>query len=87
MVNLKPERLTEWNGFSVYDAITGKYLRYHEVAEKSFPEDGRLAQLVDGFCLDWEGTLYLTLANGYTQRIPKEGMYFVQINGNEIMRW
>ena len=87
MINLIPEQLTEWDGFDVYDVETGENLLPSQVAEKSFPEDGRLAQLVDGFCLDWEGVLYLALADGKTQCISKEGKYLIQINGEKYMRW
>ena len=60
MIKLKPENMEEWDGFEVYDAETGERLSPSDVAEKLIPEDSWLPQIVDGFCLTWEGFLYLT---------------------------
>lgn len=87
MLNLKPEQLTEWNGFDVYDAETGENLLPSQVAEKSFPDDRFLSIIANGFCLTWEGHLYLTEDGSRGTRIPKEGKYLIQINGEKYMRW
>lgn len=85
MIDLKPDDLIEWDGFDVYDAETGENLSPEDVAERECSK--RVVQLVDGFCLDWEGVLYLALADGNTEHIPKQGRYLVQINGGKYMRW
>lgn len=87
MVNLKPEQLTEWSGFDVYDVETGENLLPSQVAEKSFPEDKAVALLADGFCLTWEGYLLLLKDNSGTVYVPHEGKYLIQINGEKYMRW
>lgn len=86
-IQLKPEQLTEWNGFDVYDVETGENLLPSQVAEISFPKDKRLPQIVDGYCLDWEGRLCLTIEYGDTAYIPKDDKYLIQINGEKYMRW
>lgn len=87
MINIKPEDLTEWDGFDVYDAETGERMCPSEIAEKEFPEDRRLPQVVDGFCLTWEGWLYLTCEDGRTVYVPMRDKYLIQINGEKYMRW
>ena len=87
MENLKAEQLTEWNGFDVYDAETGEYLHPFEVAEKSFPSDKGLFELACGFCLTWEGFLYMMIDGASPVYIPRENKYLVQINGEKYMRW
>ena len=85
MIDLQPDDMIEWDGFDVYDAETGENLFPEDVAKRE--RSKRVFQLVDGFCLDWEGALRLTLADGNTEYIPKQGRYLVQINGGKYMRW
>jgi len=87
MVNLKPEQLTEWNGFDVYDAETGENLLPSQVAEISLPGDIITKNLATDFCLTWDGYLLLLREDGITVTVPKEGKYLIQINGEKYMRW
>ena len=87
MVNLKPEQLTEWNGFDVYDAETGENLLPSQVAEISLPGDIITKNLAMDFCLTWDGYLLLLREDGITITVPKEGKYLIQINGEKYMRW
>lgn len=89
MINQKPKQLAEWDGFDfdVYDAETGEILLPSQVARRSFPDDRYLRIIVNGFCLTWEGYLYLTESGNSGTRIPKEGKYLIQINGEKYMRW
>ncbi len=87
MIRVHPADVVEWDGFEVYDAETGEQISPSEVAEREEPEDCRLPQIVDGFCLTWEGFLRLTCESGDTVCIPKLGKYLVQINGEKYMRW
>ena len=87
MVNLKPEQLTEWNGFDVYDAETGENLLPSQVAEISLPGDIITKHLATDFCLTWDGYLLLLREDGITITVPKEGKYLIQINGEKYMRW
>lgn len=86
MLNLKPEQLIEWDGFDVYDAEIGENLHPCEVAEKSFPSDKGLFELACGFCLTWEGFLYMMIDGVSPVYIPRENKYIVQI-GEKYMRW
>jgi hypothetical protein len=87
VINLKPEQITEWNGFDVYDAETEVDLLPSEVAEESFPEDKALALLACEFCLTWDGCLLLLKDDGGTVYVPHEGKYLIQINDEKYMRW
>ena len=87
MVNLKPEQLTEWNGFDVYDAETGEILLPSQVARRSFPDDKYLRSIVNGFCLTWEGHLFLTKNDSGVVYIPKDNKYIIQINCEKYVRW
>ena len=87
MVNLKPEQLTEWDGFDVYDAETGENLLPSQVAEISLPGDIITKHLATDFCLTWDGYLLLLREDGITITVPKEGKYLIQINGEKYMRW
>ena len=87
MIRLHPADVVEWDGFEVYDAETGERMSPSEVAERDIPQEPRLPQIVDGFCLTWEGFLYLTCQDGRTVYVPKLGKYLVQINGEKYMRW
>ena len=87
MTKLRPEDMCEWNGFEIYDAETGEYMVPSEIAERELPQDRRLPQIVDGFCLTWEGLLFLTCENGDMAYVPRSGRYLVQINGEKYMRW
>lgn len=87
MTKLKPEDLTEWDGFEVYDAETGERMCPSEVAEREIPGDRRLLLIVDGFCLTWDGFLYLTCEDGNTVYVPRLGKYLIQINGEKYVRW
>lgn len=87
MINLKPEDLTEWDGFDVYDAETGEWMCSSDIAKKEFPEDRRLPQVVDGFCLTWDGFLCLTCEDGRTVYVQRLGKYLIQIDGGKYMRW
>ena len=85
MIDLKPDDLIEWDGFDVYDAETGEPIYPVDVAEREC--SASTAQLADGFCLDWEGQLWLTMENGEMEHISQQGRYLVQINGGKYMRW
>lgn len=87
MIKLKPEDLTEWDGFDVYSAKTGERMSPSELAEREFPQDPRLSQIVDGFCLTWEGFLVLTQEDGRIVYVPRLGRYLIQINGGKYVRW
>ena len=87
MVNLKPERLTEWNGFDVYDAETGENLFPNQVAWKSLRGDIITKHLATDFCLTWDGYLLLLREDSITVTVPKEAKYLIQINGEKYMRW
>lgn len=87
MIKLKPENIEEWDGFEVYDTETGERLSPSDVAEKLIPQDRRLPQCVDGFCLTWEGFLYLICEDGRTVYVPRLDRLLVQINGGKFMRW
>ena len=87
MVTLKPEQLTEWNGFDVYDAEMEENLFPSQVAEISLPGDIITKHLATDFCLTWDGYLLLLREDGITVTVPKEGKYLIQINGEKYMRW
>lgn len=87
MIELKPEDIYEFDGFDVYDAKTGKRMSPSDIAEREIPEDRRLSQIVDGFCLTWEGFLVLTQEDGRIVYVPRLGKYLVQINGEKYIRW
>jgi len=87
MIELKPEEMCEWNGFDVYDGETGERMCPSEIAKREIPQEKRLPQIVDGFCLTWEGSLFLTCETGETAYVPSRGKYLVQINGERYMRW
>ena len=84
-IELPQEEMIEFDGFDVYDAETGDNLDPSTVAEREY---GIFAsQLADGFCLDWDGALRITLDTGAMEGVPKDGKYLVQINGGKYMRW
>ena len=89
MINQKPKQVTEWDGFDfdVYDVETGEILLPSQVAEKSFPDDRYLGIIVNGFCLTWEGYLFLTKNDSGVVYIPKDNKYIIQINGEKYVRW
>ena len=87
MIELKPEDMTEWTGFDVYDAETGDNLSPSEVAERIFPEDRYYSLMADGFLFTWEGFLYLSLEDGRHVYIPKEEKYLIQFSDGKYMRW
>lgn len=87
MSEVKPEDLTEWDGFDVYDAETEEYLFPSHVAEISLSEDITTKYLATEFCLTWDGYLLLLREDGRTVNVPKEGKYLIQINGGKVMRW
>lgn len=84
-IELPQEEMIEFDGFDVYDAETGDNLDPSTVAEREYGII--VSQLADGFCLDWDGALWITLETGAMNSIPKEGRYLVQINGGKYMRW
>lgn len=87
MIELVPNAMIEWDGFDVYDAEIGDNLFPSDVAEKSFPEDKTLKVLACGFCLGWDGDLYLVCDGGNVRLVPKKGDYLIQINGKKFIRW
>ena len=87
MIELKPEDICEWDGFDVYDAETGERMRPSDIAEREIPQDPRLSQTVNGFCLTWEGFLFLTCETSENVYVPRLGRYLIQINGEKYMRW
>jgi len=87
MIELKPEDMCEWDGFDVYDAETGERMCPSEVAEREIPQDPRISQIVDGFCITWEGFLMLTQEDGRIVYVPRLGRYLIQINGEKYVRW
>ena len=87
MLRINPADMIEWDGFEMYDAETGKRMSPHEISEREFSEDRRLPQIVNGFCLTWEGFLYLTCEDERMVYVPRHGKYLVQINGEKYVRW
>lgn len=84
-IELPQEEMIEFDGFDVYDAETGDNLDPSTVTERYYGVRGALC--ADGFCLDWDGALWITLETGAMEGVPKEGKYLVQINGGKYMRW
>lgn len=86
MIDIRSKCLDMYKaGFEVYDAQNGKYMSPSDIAKREYDET--LADLVDGFGIDWRGNLFLTGVNDNIHWIPKKGKYIVQFYDEKYMRW
>ena len=83
MINISDEQLTDYTGFTVYDAETGEPVEASEMVRFAvkaalwiLKDSGELAIV---YCDTWEDVNVDT--------IPKRGKYLIQFGSGKYMRW
>jgi hypothetical protein len=84
MIEISKEQLTEFNGFTVYDAVTGDPIEPKDISNHF--------ERLDSFVLDMDGVLWVSpyAADDWKTgliEVKKEGKYIIQFADGKYMRW